>query len=95
MSAAETDGTSQPDLERGDCLLLIASRLKPYRLRGGKNLLQRGQNHLAQFGELGEVTFTVNQRATEFLLQLLYRLCQRRLGHIALLRSPRKIERPC
>ena len=32
------------------------------------------------------MTFTVNQRAAEFLLQFLYRLCQRRLRHIALLR---------
>src|SRR5262249_24763487 len=77
------DRRHQPDLERGDCLLLIAARLKPYRLRGGKYFLQRGQNHLAQLGELGEVTFTVNQRATEFLLEFLHRLCQRRLRHIA------------
>lgn len=68
------------------------ARRRSHRLSGGEGALEHRQHLLPQVGQLREVAFPQQQWASQFVLQLLDRLGQRRLGHVALLRRAGEVE---
>ena len=87
------DGWWQADIYRCHLFGLELLRLLSCGVCCIDGALQHRQHELSEIRQLGQSAFPMNQVTSQFVLQLLQGLCERRLGDVALLGRASEVER--